>query len=188
MWAGQKLTYLFQGMSNNSRWSSTSRRFLSSVCELLPRNASPSAVMIETKDCTSSATSVTFPASVSCFTTPASTSFSLILHPALSMKWLSPLSQASSYGQQRQAVQCHVGLLLTAIHTFRLQQTNELSILCNFRKVPGFRPYGCWGLYFRAFLYRHLVSWGLKVTLKSAIMIRHILSFLCICSPADKWG
>lgn len=177
-------------MSNNSRWSSTTRRFLSSVRELLPRNASPSAVMIETKDCTSSATSVTFPASVSCFTTPASTSFSLILHPALSMNWLylhsvKPLVMDSKDRLSLGFPMCRMGLLLTTTHTCRLQQTNELS---NFRKAPGFRPYGCWGLYFRAFLCRHLVSWGLKVTLKSAIMIRHILSFLCICSPADKWG
>lgn len=188
MWAGQKLAYLFQGMSNNSRWSLISRRFLSSVYELLPRNASPLAGMIETKDCAFSATSVTFPTPVSCFTTPAPTSFSLILHLALSMNWLSPLSQATSYGQQRQAVQCHVGLLLTTTHTCRLQQTNEPSISYNFRKASAFSLDGCWGLYFRAFLYRHLVSWGLKVTLKSAIIIRHILNFLCICSPAEKWG
>lgn len=99
------------------------------VCELLPKNASTWAVTSETKDHTLSATWGTFPVSASCLSASASTYFSLIFQPALSMNLLSPLSLISSYGEQRQELQCRVGLLLNTIHTCKLQQPDELSII-----------------------------------------------------------
>jgi len=99
-----------------------------SVCELLPKNPSTLAVMTERKDHMLSATEATFPASASHLSAPASTLFSLLLHPALSMDCLSPSSLTAGYGQQRQEAQCHGGLLLTTTHTRKLQHPDERSI------------------------------------------------------------